>query len=523
MIMRPHRLVLLLISVVVVGGSLGLSAGYGLYHRSDAYRHRVEADLSEFFEMPCDVGRIRPRSFSGRDFENVTLWLPDRRDRVFFCERATWREVERAGGPTNELDLLSGVLTLGTDRWQTTDYYKVFASGLGHDFEDLDLSRVGLSDFEVSFARRNLSIHCRQTGGTIDMSDPAEGVAHLVAYELNGYRVRQGVQIVARFSPRNGVEVSELFLELPEVPLARIGLSPTLGSGISCGRFAGGIEYCSASPVDEVILRGTLTDVDLSEFSDRLPFGPVRGQLSVTVDEARMAGSVVTHLRGRGEITGLSLDSFAPLLRRDFLAGEADLNIQWVDLALGHVNRLVLDGRVDGLALEAILNPLGRGAAAGTLAIEVHSLRVVDDAIESADIEITAVPPAGRAGTIDRTLLLNAAQTAAHFSWPDWLPSSLVPDEIEYSRFGVRLLVRDNKMRILGTHGADGKTILTIRLAGRSFGVVKEQSSQIDLTPWIDRLLARARSYDPDGVRRWWKSRSGDHPSRRQPSGDPGA
>ena len=512
--MRPHRLILLLISIVLVGGSLGATAGYGLYYGSDAYRRATEEDLSRFFEMPVEIGNVRPHSFETRVFEDVVLWLPDRRgrDRVFTCKEAHWHEREIDGRPVNELDLIHGQLNLGTDRWQTTDYYQVLESGLGHNFEDLDLIRVGLSDFEISFMRGGLSIICGGTSGEIDFTDPTEGEARLFAEELNGYRVRQNVRILARFSPKNGVEVSELYLDLPKVPLASIGIGPAVGSDVSGGSFAGAIEYHSDQSDHEVALRGDLTDVQLAEFTKKLPFGPIIGQLSVAVDEARLSQSVITHLQGRGRVTGLQLDAFAPLVNLPALSGCADLNIQWVDLALGHINRLVVDGHLSDLSLEQILRRWGRGSATGMLAIKVNSFRVVDDGIQAADIEISAVPPRGEPGTIDRALILDVAEKLGGFSWPTWLPTQLIPEKIEYTQFGLVLSIRDNKLRVLGAHGKDGETILSLNILGREWSAYKEPSGVIDLTPWIDTFLEKARQYDSDRVRTWWKSarRSGE-------------
>src|SRR5215510_1245036 len=77
--MLLHRRILLLPTVALVGGSIGWTAWEGLRLRSDGYRRAVERDLTDFFEMPCEVGRIRPRTFSSRSFEDVVLWLPEHR------------------------------------------------------------------------------------------------------------------------------------------------------------------------------------------------------------------------------------------------------------------------------------------------------------------------------------------------------------------------------------------------------------------------------------------------------------
>jgi len=130
----------------------------------------------------------------------------------------------------------------------------------------------------------------------------------------------------------------------------------------------------------------------------------------------------------------------------------------------------------------------------------------VDDNVKSADVEITAVPPDGRPGTIDRTLLLGLARRVLDFNWPSAIPQRLLPEKLEYTQFGVRLLVRDNQLRVLGTHGAHGDTILTIKVFGRSFGLIHEQPQTIDLTPHLKKLLQRIRGYEQDRTWLWWEA-----------------
>ncbi|MEE8385514.1 MAG: hypothetical protein V3S01_06330 [Dehalococcoidia bacterium] len=510
--MLPHRKFLLTLAVVLVGGSLGWTAQYGLHLRSQPYRAEVERGLREFFELPCDVGRIRGHTFESRAFQDVDIYLPDRRDRIFSCRTAIWHNKEDDGPAHRELELQDGVLILGTDRWQWEDYRQVFESGLGHDFEDLRLHHVTMADFEIYFARGDVAVRCRNTSGTIDMSNPDDGIAHLVAYELNGQRVSQGVQIDASFLPKNGVEIYEFVLTLPEVPLASIGIGPALGGDITSGRFAGQVQYLRSTDRPEVWLRGKLTGADLAELTRAVPLGPFAGRLSITVDWAKVVDSILTHFRGHGSVADFSLSPFAPLLGREDLSGTAMFNIDQVDLALGHVNRLRLDGQVEGLKLQQLLRPWGAGSATGQLAIRVNNLDVVADVIRSADVEITAVPPAGEVGTIDRALLLAVAEKTLGFTWPQAVPQRILPEHVEYVEFGMRLLVRDNQLRVLGTHGQGGDTILTIALLDRPVGLLKERSGTIDLGPYLADLLGRVRSYDPSRMRQWWESRSGPPP-----------
>lgn len=501
------RKVLLLLSILLVGGSLAATTTYGLRLRSDAYRQKVSQDLTRFFEMPCDVGQISGQTFSSRAFDDVNLWLPDRRDKVFFCKRAIWDEGNANGHESNALYLRDGVLILGTDRWVKSDYKQILQSGLGHDFEDLHLSNVQLEKFEISFDRGELAIRCRDTHGTIDFSQPGTGIARLQAYELNGHHISQGAQIYATFQPRQGVKVSELILTLPEVPLKSIGLNKALGSEVNSGHFAGSVQYINTAEKPEVWIRGDLRDADLAQLTHAVPFGPLEGRVSVRVDGARFADSLVTHVRGQGHISDFMLAPFAPLLDRKDLSGDASLDLDDVDIALGKINRLRMSAVVRGLSLTQWLEKWGKGKATGIMSIRVNNIDVVDNSIKSADIEVSVRPPPGKSGTIDREMLLSLASKAFAINWPSSIPQSILPNAITYTNFGMRLLVQDNVLRILGTHGDDGDTILTISIAGAEFGIIKSPSATYDLAPYMAQTLEKLRTYDTQRVKEWWRER----------------
>lgn len=514
--MLPHRKSLLAAAIVLVGGSITWTASYAYNLRSDVYRRKVQEDLTSFFELPCEVGRIRGRTFSSRTFEDVVIWLPNQRDRVFSCKDAIWQENESDGVESNELKLISGMLAIRSDRWVKEDYRRVLESSLGHDFEDLKLVNVDMEGFEISFERGDFRLSCRDTSGSIDFSDPKSGVARLHAYELNGRPIAQGVQIHARFIPQGGVQVSELLLTVPKIPLVAMGIGPLLGGNhVEHGEFAGSLQYIDHAERPEVWMQGELADVELAELTRSVAWGPLEGRFSVNVDAARVSGEVVTHFRGKGRIEHLQLAPFARLFGQDELAGDASINLDAVDLAVGHIERLRLSGSVTGITLEDWLRPWGRGSATGRLSVRINNLDIVDDNIKSADVEVVVVPPPGQSGTIDRELLLSAAQDALSFTWPSAVPQSLLPESVEYAEFGMRLLVRDNKLRILGTHGPSGNTILTIKVGGMAFGVVKEEPESIDLTPRIAALREKAVRYNPDRVREWWQQHGGGRKESR--------
>jgi len=237
-----------------------------------------------------------------------------------------------------------------------------------------------------------------------------------------------------------------------------------------------------------------------------LPTGAIRGSAEVTLDSAEFLGALPTRVQGRGRLQGVQIADLALLAGQQDMPGFAELNVSDAIIETGHIRRLVVNGRAEGLELVDLLRPLGKGEATGRLSVVVNALRIENDRIVSADIDVLAAPLPGEQGTIDRDLFLAAAQDLAGFSLPDALPRRLLPDKIEYTQFGMRLLVTDNRLRVLGTHGADNQTILTIRLLGTEWGVVKQWGDTIDLTPWVELVLERAGQVDPRDVPAWLRA-----------------
>jgi len=508
--MLRHRRWLLVASIVLVGGSLAATAGYGFHLRGDRYRRHMEESLSAFFDLPCDIHRIRPQTFASRLFEDVTVWLHDRRAEVFRCKQAVWHEA--TGNQTSHsLDLYSGRLSIASKAWKRDDYNHVLRGGLAHDFESIRLGEVRLHDFAVEFdpGASGTKLTCGRANGVVSLGNKQEGTVRLSAAELNGVRTIEPVQVSARFIPipgGGGVDVREVVLSVPETPLSTLGFDAALHTKTTRGRFAGRIEYATTSDDPSLNLAGRLTDAALAELTHGLNGGPIRGRLNIAVDRARVVDRLVTHLAGRGEVHDLEIADLARLAGRPGITGQANLNIRSIDLALGHVNRLVLDGTIRNVPLEPLTRMIGQGTVTGQLQVSINALRLVDDGIEWADIEIDAIPAPGEAaGSIHRDLLINGLKRVLDFAWPATLPQSLLPEQVEYARFGVRLRVEDNRMRVLGTHGPGGDTILTLHLFGADFGLVKSLRREIDLTPFLAQLRESLHNRDPRDMGDWWR------------------
>mgnify|MGYP000159188930 CR=1 FL=1 len=507
--MLRRRRLLLTGVMLVVAGSLGATAGYGLHLRSDRYLRRTQAQLSAFFELPCDIGGIAPLTFSSRLFSDVTVWLPDRRDPVFRCAEAVWHEGRDRGQTTCRLELSRGTFAIASDAWGREDYARVLRSGLGHDFDAIRLDEVRLHDFAVEFRHDMFRLDCRRADGVITFGDNGDSLARLSAAEFNGVLMAEPVLIAARFSPERGVVLHEVVLTLPEIPLANVGIDGVLRTRLTRGRFSGRVEYTQDDgPAARVA--GRLSDLSLEEVTRGMEIGPLRGVLDVAVDDMRIADRLVTHLAARGQLSDLRLEDVGRMIGEPRLRGRADLNLRAVDAALGHLNRLAFDGVVTEVPIEPLCAMLGQGAMTGELAVRINALRVVRDEIEWADIEIDASPPAGRIGTIDRELLMTGVRGVLGEEWTARLPVHLLPEQIEYAQCGVRLNVRNNRLRVLGTHGPARDQILTLRVLGQELPVVRTLRREFDLTPvlreWRDAVASKdPRRWGPT-LRNWWSA-----------------
>lgn len=502
--MRTYRKLIILAAALIVVGSIGGTSWYACRMHSVAYRQEVERDVTAFFAMPATIGDVRGRTFDSRDFVNVVVRLPNDGDVVFKCDTATWIE-ER-----NNLHFLSmshGTIALGDAVWQNQRYRSLLRQGIGEDLQELDLRGIHLDDFRIEFQKERFRLTCSGASGDVDLSEPGVGLARFTAHQLNGTPVPDGVRIVAEFLPEDGIQVRDIRLSVPSIPLPALRLESFLASEVTHGSFDGNIHYRirSEDGMPEVEVGGRIDDAELAELTKMAPYGPYRGNVSLSVDEARFADRLITHFRGRGEIRALSFASFAPLLQMPALDGEASFVFDEVNIALGIVHRIKLNGEIAGVSLEQMLNRWAEGGATGAVSVRINNFELSEETIRSADIEVTVVPPAGGRGYVERQLLLDVAERALGFEWPSAIPRQMLPDRVEYVSIGARLIVRDNQLRVLGTHGAGGRAIVTIRdpIFGTEVAAAKERSGSIDLGPYVRQAFARMRSYRPEDVKDW--------------------
>ncbi len=514
--LSARQWILAVLTVGLVAGSLAATIGYALYLRSDWYRTSVERELSAFFQLPSEVGSVVPLSTTSREFRNVAVWLPDRRARVFQCGRAIWREGRRDRRSSYELEIHDGRFLIGTERWQPSDYRRVLRSGLAHDFAELNLDQVRVVNVDFACQRPDLQLAVRQATGVITFEQYGRGHATLNSHWLNQTYINNPIDVAARFSPSEDVTIDEVTLRLPAVPVVALGLGRLVGGEVTHGRFAGTVTYAEQAGQYIAELQGYAADVRLAELTARLPTGPLRGRASVFIDHARIVGGRLDELRFRGSLSELDLSSFGTFLRQPIAGGTAQLEVHQAHLRGRSIEQFSASGSVVGMDLETITRLIGQGTVTGTLVARIRSLEIAHDDLVSADVELHADPPEGSPGMIDTELLMVGIEQAFAMRLrsvlPDWLE---LPDQVQYAKLGARLVVANGKLRVLGTHGPEGRTILSIKLFGRELPLVPQPEQEYDLVPFLSGLRHRAKEYNVQELRRWWdeKQRRTTQPS----------
>jgi hypothetical protein len=126
----------------------------------------------------------------------------------------------------------------------------------------------------------------------------------------------------------------------------------------------------------------------------------------------------------------------------------------------------------------------------GRARLVIDDLTIVANRLAALDAEIGVEPIEEPLNWIERDLVSHVVQQTLGFALPDFLP-----ERFEYTQMGVHLMVRDEVLYVLGTHGPREQTILTVRVGTQDLGVVREPAEPYDLAPWFDSLRARAFAF----------------------------
>lgn len=512
--MIAHRRVLVLVCLLLVPGSLSVTLGYAIHLRSDSYRRGIECALTEQLGMDVSVGTIRPLTFRGRALNDVQVYLHESGDQVFSCALALWRtnQPDHEPPPTGEtngtddsrtassLELRDGWLLVGAAAWEPVQYEQMLAGGLGHDFAALGLTEVRIRNLDLRFAHPSTEFTADDVSGVVFFDEYGKGHASLTCLRLNGVDVEQPVSIIAQFAPGERLVFHEVRLTVPSIPLMSLGLEGLLGKVISRGEFEGSVAYRQLRNAEIADIHGALHGAELADFTAGVPGGPFHGTIDANLDSATFFDRKLQSLAIHGRVSDLQIGEVLPGLVEPAAKGLLHLEIDQMRWISGRLVHLSARGECSDLSLEAVSKIWGRGRVTGTAELNIRSLLVVNDELRLGDVEINAVPPKDGPGLIDRTIIAQAVSQRFGLDI-----EAALPEHIEYTRLGARLILKDGQLRVLGTHGRDGQTILTVKLFGKQIGIVKQPRETFPASDLLALLRQRAADIDEEQIRTWWE------------------
>lgn len=496
--------------LLIVAGILGGSVAYGLYYRSDYYRRKVERALTDFFGLPTDVATVRPDTLQSRALGDVEMWLPERRARIFWSPRAVWDASANDSGGT-VLHLYDSILSIGSEAWESDDYMRVLRASLLHNFSDLNIRRVEFHNASITWPRREFQIRAEGVDGRVDFDDQGHGQAVLVTHSLNGIRVDDPIRIRARIDPSNEEDfLPEVALEVPPLPLPSLGLSEALGAEVTQGSFAGRIVLEQTPDGDVVELHGLAEQIRLEEITGRLRGGPLSGLVDLTIHRAVIRGEELEHLRFNAEARDLQVDALLTRFGLPAIGGVVNLQVLNGLIVGQHVQTLSLAGHWRGGRLAGLSELiLGTPSIDGDLDVRISSMVIRDDQLASGHLDISAYPPSGKAGTIERALLLDLLERYVGIRVPPML-AGMLPESVEFVRAEAKLLIDGQTLQVLTIPRVDGGgAIFTVRVGGREVPLVRSIDRVFDLSPLLDRARDEAKEW-----KKTWTERRGSRQGR---------
>jgi hypothetical protein len=340
---------------------------------------------------------------------------------------------------------------------------------------------------DIRFQRERFSLALDDATGQVAFPSRTIGHASVYCRTFNGRRMSDDVRVRSTLSPHDsGIRVDSLELTVPRLPLSLLKLDQAAGV-IRGGEFAGRLTYAESDAGRALSASGECYNIDLSEWTAGLTPTPWRGRCpEMQLAELRVVDRALQRLRFRGVLTDVRLgDVLATWGMRD-VGGELALRVGEVDLAQDGIRRLVASGICVNVSLAGLTRYVGWGEMTGDLTLRIDDLTIKDNRIASLDASIRIQDAVDAPNHIEGRLIREVVSQLLKLSLPP-----VLPENIEYTRFGLRLQVRDEELRIFGSHGPREKTILTVRLFGQDFPLVSEPEHAIDLKPLLDPLRER--------------------------------
>ncbi len=489
--MSLAKLSALIAAIAMVCLGVGGPLGYACYLRSDGYRQHCATVLSERLGMFSTIARVDPLSWSSRGFSGIEVWLPERRATaatVGDAELAYRRDTQRPDD--YQLTLLNGRCEISSRTWLREDVRFVVESGLGSGFRPGGPSRVFFQNFDVRLEREPFVALLRQMEGTIHFKSETLATLQAACKELNGVHVDEPIHLSAEVSPRGArLQIDELKLRVPELPLRVIGGEVLGGAAPRSGSFSGNLTYSESADARCVTLSGSCNAVELAEFTGGFLPRPFRGRCdAIRLEELTLQDGWPSRLRFAGGVESVFAADIAALLGLAPESGALKLDVRAAELSPDGVERFVASGLLADVDLGEWSRALGQGELRGRAKVELRELTVIDNRLVSLKARLD-VQPDSTGGWISRRLLTSVAKSTLGISLPP-----ILPERVEYSQMGAELSVEEETLYVLGTHGDRQRVLVTLRLpGGYELPAVKQPPGGIVLTPWLDQARARAR------------------------------
>ncbi len=489
--MRISRRNALALLVVITGGSLMVTGGYAWYLRSALYRNSCATTLSESLGLPAEIGQVVPRSWSTREFRNVRIWLPERRDEAAFIERALVLQTPTDDDPNAwEVQLNDGRCEISTRTWLREDYRFLLESGLRPGFDPNGPQRAVFNGLDLEFERGQFQAALNDARGVVVFESSRVGRAAVTCNEFNGYYAPQPVVLNAVFSPQlSGIQLDRVDLIVPRLPLAIVGLDGLAAVSLQTGAFDGRMTYRERDARREVRVAGHVFDVQLSEATAGFFPMPCRGVApELELGELVVRDGVPQKLEFRGTLIDVVLGDLLAPLSMAGVGGELTLRVRAANVSPEGVDRFIASGRCDNVDLERVSEAFGWGRVTGRANLKIDDLTIRANQLTAADVHLSV--QRSDDNWVERRLLSELAQRTLGFTLPAWLP-----ERFPYAELGVRFEVRDELLYVFGTHGPEQKTLLTVQVAGQDIGLIREPEEPFDLRATCAELRGRALAF----------------------------
>lgn len=485
--MLRTRLISISLLTLVLFATAGYTLSQAWYYRGASYRQLCADYLSDALQLPAEVGRVIPRSRTAQEFADITVWLPERRDRIFTTPRAL--AVQQSDDPNRyDIQVFGGMAEISTRTWLRSDYRGVLESGLRHGLVTNAVGQLRFSGMDLRFDTGVYDLALSGAGGAVTFHPDSTGHAAVLCHELNGQAVLDDpVVCEARFSmPPSGVQIDRLQVTLPRVPIEQLRLEKLIGVVPSQGSFSGQLALREFDQHRELILSGMGTNLSLTDLTRGLLPTPLNGSCPrLEVTKLALIDGQVERLEVRGLLDDIDLAEPFALANLPEIAGQVSLKLRRAELSTSGVDLLVATGEGHDLDLGDLTRSWGWGTVSGRTQIEIEDLLIRNNRIDVlvARCSVAADEPAEQ--WIDSSVLRALVDSVLPVSLPEWVP---LPKRVGYERLSFRIEIRDEQLYLLGGHGPSERTILTVRLLGQALPLIKQPDTPINLSPFLDSM-----------------------------------